>query len=58
MYCVRGFYANFWIRVGGIVSEHNFKFFVQFVSYTAIYCLMIVVVMAIYVHEKTISPVC
>ena len=26
-------------RVGGVVSEMSFKFFIQFVSWTAIYCI-------------------
>lgn len=43
MYCV---------RVGGPVGENNFKFFIQFVFYTAIYCLHLLVVMSIYVAEQ------
>lgn len=38
-------------RVGGIVSETNFKFFLQFVSYASIYWLHVLVFMAVYVAE-------
>lgn len=38
-------------RVGGIVSETTFKFFIQFVSYGSIYCLHVLVFMAIFVAE-------
>lgn len=38
-------------RVGGIISETNFKFFLQFVSYASVYCLHVLVFMAIFVAE-------
>lgn len=39
------------IRVGGIVSETDFKLFIQFVSYTAVYCCFVLVFMAVFVAE-------
>ena len=39
------------LRVGGIVSETNFKFFIQFVAWTAILCLFALVFMAKFVAE-------
>jgi hypothetical protein len=38
-------------RVGGVVGENSFKFFVQFVAYAFFYCLFVVVVTAIYLSE-------
>lgn len=38
-------------RVGGVVSETSFKFFIQFVVYTAIFCAFILIVTAIYTAE-------
>ena len=38
-------------RVGGIVSETNFKFFVQFVTWSAIFCMFVLIFMAIFVSE-------
>lgn len=38
-------------RVGGVVGENSFKFFVQFVAYAFFYCLFVVVVAAIYLSE-------
>ena len=38
-------------RVGGIISETSFKFFIQFVAYASIYCLHVLVFMAIFVAE-------
>lgn len=38
-------------RVGGVVSETSFKFFIQFVVYTAIYCGYILIVSAYYTAE-------
>ncbi|TVY46018.1 Palmitoyltransferase [Lachnellula subtilissima] len=38
--------------VGGPVGENNFKFFVQFTFWTALYCLHLIIVMAIYVHRQ------
>ncbi|KAI9743813.1 MAG: palmitoyltransferase pfa5 [Claussenomyces sp. TS43310] len=40
---------------GGIVAENSFKFFLQFVTYTWLYCFYLVVVLAIYVHEQKAS---
>jgi hypothetical protein len=39
-------------RVGGPVGENNFKFFIQFVAYTTLYCLHLVIVMSIYVAKQ------
>lgn len=39
-------------RVGGVVSETSFKFFVQFVFWAAIYCIYNLTVMAIFVAES------
>ncbi|KAH6674931.1 DHHC palmitoyltransferase-domain-containing protein [Halenospora varia] len=41
--------------VGGPVGENNFKFFIQFTSWTALYCLLVLIVMAIYVHRQVVS---
>ncbi len=41
------------IRVGGIIGETSFKFFIQFLAYGALYCAFVLVVMAIYVAEGT-----
>ncbi|KAM3088107.1 palmitoyltransferase pfa5 [Clarireedia jacksonii] len=41
--------------VGGPVGETNFKFFLQFVGYTALYCLHLLVVMAFYVHQQLVT---
>ncbi|XMA19115.1 hypothetical protein WAI453_011906 [Rhynchosporium graminicola] len=38
--------------VGGAVGENNMKFFIQFTSYTALYCLYLLVVMAIYIARQ------
>lgn len=38
-------------RVGGVVSETSFKFFIQFVVYTAMYCGYILIVSAYYTAE-------
>jgi hypothetical protein len=45
-------------RVGGAVGENNFKFFIQFTGYTALYCTHILVVMAIYVARQKQAQVC
>ncbi|KAH8660746.1 DHHC palmitoyltransferase-domain-containing protein [Tricladium varicosporioides] len=42
--------------VGGPVGENNFKFFIQFTSWTALYCLLVLIVMSIYVHRQVLSP--
>jgi hypothetical protein len=44
-------------RVGGPVGENNFKFFIQFNGYTALYCIYLLVVMAFYVHEQKTTEV-
>lgn len=38
-------------RVGGVVSETSFKFFIQFVVYTAIFCGYLLIVTAYYTAE-------
>ncbi|CAL3971068.1 unnamed protein product [Diplocarpon coronariae] len=38
--------------VGGPVGESNMKFFIQFNFYVAFYCLHLIVVMAIYIHQE------
>lgn len=38
-------------RVGGVVSETSFKFFIQFVVYTTIFCAFVLIVVAIYTAE-------
>ncbi len=38
-------------RVGGVVSETSFKFFTQFVAWTAVYCAFNLVVMAYFLAE-------
>ncbi|KAF4633085.1 hypothetical protein G7Y89_g5043 [Cudoniella acicularis] len=43
--------------VGGPVGENNFKFFIQFTWWTALYCLHLLIVMAIYIHQQIVSPV-
>ncbi|RDL41585.1 uncharacterized protein BP5553_01564 [Venustampulla echinocandica] len=42
--------------VGGPVGENNFKFFIQFTFWTAMYCLHLMVVMAFFVHRQLTSP--
>ncbi|KAL4877514.1 zf-DHHC-domain-containing protein [Aspergillus karnatakaensis] len=37
--------------VGGVVSEKSFKFFIQFVFYTALFCIHVLVVCAIFTAE-------
>ncbi|MCJ1433558.1 palmitoyltransferase pfa5 [Xylographa pallens] len=46
---------DFWKKevVGGIISEKNFKFFVQFNSWTAVYCLFILICLAIFTKEAS-----
>lgn len=44
-------------RVGGVVGENSFKFFVQFVAYAFFYCLFVVVVAAIYLSEDLSNTV-
>ena len=38
-------------RVGGIISEMSFKFFLQLVLYASLYCLHVLVFMAVFVAE-------
>ncbi|ESZ98362.1 hypothetical protein SBOR_1240 [Sclerotinia borealis F-4128] len=38
--------------VGGPIGENNFKFFIQFVGYTALFCINVLVVMATYIHQQ------
>lgn len=38
--------------VGGPIGENNFKFFTQFNVYAALYCIEVMVVMAIYIHKQ------
>lgn len=38
-------------RVGGVVSETSFKFFIQFVVYTAIFCVFALIVCAYFTAE-------
>jgi hypothetical protein len=45
-------------RVGGAIGENNFKFFIQFTGYTALYCIHVLVVMAIYVAKQKQAEVC
>ncbi|KAI9795214.1 MAG: palmitoyltransferase pfa5 [Piccolia ochrophora] len=44
-------------RVGGIVSMMNFKFFIQFLVYAALYCIFVLVFMAVFVSEVQKQPV-
>lgn len=39
-------------RVGGVVSETNMKFFIQFVCYAAIFNIFVMIVMAVAVAER------
>lgn len=40
-------------RVGGVVAEKNFKFFIQFNTYTCLYTLFILITMAYFVHDRS-----
>lgn len=44
-------------RVGGPVGENNFKFFLQFTGYAAVYTLHVLVVMSVYIWEQRTSEV-
>lgn len=46
--CVRKM-DHFCPWVGGVVGENGFKFFIQFVAYTAVYCTFVLIVTAIYI---------
>lgn len=39
--------------VGGVVGERNFKFFIQFTSYTCIYTMFILITMACLIHDRS-----
>lgn len=39
-------------RVAGVIGEMTFKFFIQYCSWTAVYCLFILVIMAIVIAEE------
>lgn len=39
-------------RVGGVIGETTFKFFLQFIGWTAIYCMFTFVVTAIVISEQ------
>lgn len=38
--------------VGGIVSETSFKFFIQFCTYAALFCLMVLTTTAVFIAER------
>ncbi|KAL2002866.1 hypothetical protein VTN02DRAFT_5703 [Thermoascus thermophilus] len=48
--CVRKM-DHFCPWVGGVVSETSFKFFIQFVFYTAVFCIFNIIVLSIFVAE-------
>ncbi|KAJ5966323.1 Palmitoyltransferase pfa5 [Penicillium waksmanii] len=61
--CVRKM-DHFCPWVGGVVSETSFKFFIQFVFYTATYCTFVLIVSAYFtaelkrnVSDSTINPI-
>ena len=39
-------------RVGGVVSETSFKFFVQFVAWAAILCIFTLIVLGVVISEN------
>ncbi|KAL6718822.1 Palmitoyltransferase pfa5 [Lecanora helva] len=39
-------------RVGGVVSETSFKFFIQFVAWTALYCVFNLIITAYFLSEQ------
>lgn len=43
--------------VGGPVGENNLKFFIQFNGYAALYCIHLIVVMAIYIRQQITTEV-
>jgi palmitoyltransferase len=43
--------------VGGPIGETNFKYFIQFNGYATLYCIHLLVVMAIYVRQQIINQV-
>lgn len=40
------------IRVGGIVGENSFKFFIQFLVYAAGFCAFVLTCIAVFVAER------
>ena len=38
--------------VGGIVSETSFKFFIQFLVYAALFCIMVLTTIAVFIAER------
>ncbi len=44
------------LRVGGVVGENSFKFFVQFVTYACLYCIFCVICTAIYLRKQVVDP--
>ena len=38
-------------RVGGIIGETSFKFFIQFLIYGMLYCVFVLAAMAVFVAE-------
>lgn len=42
-------------RVGGVVGENNFKFFVQFVTSACLFCIFLLITSAIYLAEQLAS---
>lgn len=45
-------------RVGGVVSETSFKFFIQFVVYTALFCGFALIVSAVFTAELKRNVCC
>ena len=43
---------NVLFRVGGVIGERTFKFFLQFVAWASIYCVFTLIVMAIVISEQ------
>lgn len=48
--CVRKM-DHFCPWVGGVVSETSFKFFIQFTTWSAMFCLFVLIIMAIFLTE-------
>ena len=48
--CVRKM-DHFCPWVGGVVSETSFKFFIQFTAWTSLFCLFVLIIMAIFLAE-------
>jgi palmitoyltransferase len=43
--------------VGGPIGENNFKFFIQFNGYAALFCIHLLIVMAIYIRKQITTEV-